>query len=165
MKNFSIIIISFLILLTIVLNYFLSCSTIKAYQLDIDFKKNIEVISNLDTPPAINARHAVVIDRLSNNILYGKKENEKCKMASTTKIMTALIVIETSSLDGIVTVSKSAANIGGSRLGLSTNDKISVHDLLYGLLLCSGNDAAIALSEYVARFCSKFYQFNEPKSY
>lgn len=59
--------------------------------------------------PVINARHAVVFDRNSKKIIYGKKENEKCKMASTTKIITAIVVIENSSLDKIVNVSKKAA--------------------------------------------------------
>ena len=82
-------------------------------------------------------------------ILYGKNENEKRKMASTTKIMTAIVVIENANLESIVTISQKAAGTGGSRLGLHTNDKVSVKDLLYGLLLCSGNDAAVALAEFV----------------
>ena len=65
-------------------------------------------------------------------------------MASTTKIMTAIVVIENTNLEEIATVSPKAAGTGGSRLGLHTNDKISIMDLLYGLLLCSGNDAAVA---------------------
>ena len=63
--------------------------------------------------------------------------------------MTAIVVIENANLSNIVEISKKAAGTGGSRLGLSTNNKISVHDLLYGLMLCSGNDAAVALAEHV----------------
>ena len=100
--------------------------------------------------PNINARHAIILDRNSKLMLYGKKENEICKMASTTKIMTAIIVLENSRLDDVVTISKKSAGTGGSRLGLSTNDKISVNDLLYGLMMRSGNDAAVALAEHVA---------------
>lgn len=59
-------------------------------------------------------------------------------MASTTKIMTAIVVLENSELNDVVTISKKAAGTGGSRLGLRTNDKITVHDLLYGLMLKSG---------------------------
>ena len=71
-------------------------------------------------------------------VLYGKKENEICKMASTTKIMTSIIVIENiDNLNEIVTISAKAAKVGGSRLGLHTSDEISVKDLLYGLLMCS----------------------------
>ena len=84
-------------------------------------------------------------------VLYGKQENIKCKMASTTKIMTAIIVVENvKDLNSKVKISSKAAGVGGSRLGLRTNDEITVNDLLYGLLLCSGNDTAVALAEYVA---------------
>ncbi len=83
-------------------------------------------------------------------MIYGKKENEICKMASTTKIMTAIIVLENSKLDDLVTVSAKSASTGGSRLGLSKNDEITVENLLYGLMMKSGNDAAVALAEHVA---------------
>ena len=107
--------------------------------------------------PSINARHAVVLDRNSGTVLYGKNENEQCKMASTTKILTAIVVIENSpDLSAIVTVSSKAAHTGGSRLGLSTDDKISVYDLLYGLLMVSGNDAAVALAEFTSNDINSF---------
>ena len=98
--------------------------------------------------PKVNARHAVIFDRNSKTAIYGKHEKEKCKMASTTKIMTAIVVIENSNLNDIVIISSKAALTGGSRLGLSKNDKISVKHLLYGLMLKSGNDAAVALAEH-----------------
>ena len=70
----------------------------------------IEVSSSTSTTPIINAKHAIILDRASKTILYGKKENEKCKMASTTKIMTAIIVLENcSNLNKQVTISKKAA--------------------------------------------------------
>ena len=99
--------------------------------------------------PNINSRKAVVIERTSKKILYGKKENERAKMASTTKIMTALVVIQNTNLENVVEVSKKAAGTGGSKLKLKKGDKITVKDLLYGLMLKSGNDAAVALAEYV----------------
>lgn len=98
--------------------------------------------------PDINSRACVVIDRKSNTVLYGKNENTKKKMASTTKIMTATIVIENCNLNDTIEVSKKAAGTGGSKLGLKTGDKITILDLLYGLMLRSGNDAAVALAEY-----------------
>jgi len=110
----------------------------------------IQVSSELVEEPIINSRAAIIYDRISGSILFGKNENEKRKMASTTKIMTAIIVLEKANLDEIVTVSSKAAGTGGSRLGLHTNDKISVRDLLYGLMLCSGNDAAVALAEHIS---------------
>lgn len=71
-------------------------------------------------------------------VLYGKKENTRCKMASTTKIMTSVVVIENiNNLKEKIKISKKAAGTGGSRLGLKENDEITVEDLLYGLMLCS----------------------------
>lgn len=106
--------------------------------------------------PIINSRAAIVLDRNSKFILYGKNENEKRKMASTTKIITAIVVIENANLEEITTVSPKAAGTGGSRLGLHTNDKISIINLLYGLLLCSGNDAAVALAEFTSGSVENF---------
>lgn len=108
-----------------------------------------------DTSPSLdsaslNSRACIVLDRKSNRIIYGKNEKNKVKMASTTKIMTATIVIENYDLSKTVEISKKAAGTGGSRLGLKQGDKISVLDLLHGLMLCSGNDAAVALAETVA---------------
>ena len=120
------------------------------------YEKISETSSNVNDIPDINSRAAVVIDRSSNTILYGKNEKEKRKMASTTKIMTALVVIENANLDDVVTISKKAAGTGGSRLGLKTNDQITVNNLLYGLMLCSGNDAAVALAEHVGGSVEEF---------
>lgn len=116
----------------------------------------IEVSSSITDEPTINSRAAIIYDRTSGSILFGKNENEQRKMASTTKIMTAIIVLENANLDDIVTISSKAAGTGGSRLGLHTNDKISIRDLLYGLMLCSGNDAAVALAEHVSGDLSGF---------
>ena len=120
---------------------------------DINKKETIETISNVKDSGynalTINSKNAIVIDRNSKKILYNKKSNQKVKMASTTKIMTAMVVIQNANLDSIVEVSKKAASIGGSKLKLKSGDKITVRDLLYGLMLRSGNDAAIALAEYV----------------
>lgn len=114
-----------------------------------ELQNTMEASNNFHDVPTINARHAIVIERNSKSILYGKKETEQCKMASTTKIMTAIVTIESSNLKDTVTVSKKAAGTGGSRLGLSTNDKITVENLLYGLMMCSGNDAAVTLAEHL----------------
>lgn len=74
--------------------------------------KNLEIqTSNFSSKqPSINAKHAVIYDRTSQSVIYGKNENETCKMASTTKILTAIIVIENcNDLSKLVTVSKKAA--------------------------------------------------------
>lgn len=109
----------------------------------------IETAAEATNEPKINSRYAVVIDRNSKAILYGKNEITKTKMASTTKIMTAIVVIENTDLNNIVEISSKAAGTGGSRLKIKKGDKIKVKDLLYGLMLRSGNDAAVALAEYV----------------
>lgn len=132
---------------------------IEEYNKKIDnneINKTIETSANLNDEPKINSRSAVVIDRKSKNIIYGKNENVKKAMASTTKIMTAMVVIQNTNLNNIVEISKKAAGTGGSRLGLKVGDKITVKDLLYGLLLRSGNDCAVALAEYVAGSVQEF---------
>ena len=111
---------------------------------------NSEIQDSTPNISDINSRAYVVIDRNSNQVLVGKNENQKRKMASTTKIMTATIIIENCNLSDVVEISKKTANTGGSRLGLKYQDKISVKDLLYGLMLCSGNDCAVALAEHCA---------------
>lgn len=70
----------------------------------------MEVSSDLTEIPSINARHAVIFDRVSKTVLFGKNENEKCKMASTTKILTCIVVIENcNNLNDTVVISKRAA--------------------------------------------------------
>lgn len=93
--------------------------------------------------PTLNSRYVVAFDRTSKTILFGKNENKQVPMASTTKIMTAIVLMENLgisnelTLDSEVEVCKQAASIGGSRLGLKTGDKITINNLLYGLMLCS----------------------------
>ncbi len=103
----------------------------------------------LDVSFCKNARSAVIIDSKSGAVLYQKNKDARLPMASTTKIMTALAVIENSSPDDIITVSQNAANVEGSSIYLEAGEKITVRDLLYGLMLESGNDAATALAEGV----------------
>lgn len=100
--------------------------------------------------PNINARSACVIDFDTGTILYEKNAYIKRPMASTTKIMTAILAIENCSLDARVPISGKAAGMGGSVMGLRVGSNVRMEDLLYGLLLCSGNDAAVAIAEYCA---------------
>lgn len=133
--------------------------------LDINNISTQETSSNLSEDSlSLNSRSCVVLDRISKQVLYGKNENKQVKMASTTKIMTAIIVIENYDLNALANISKKAANIGGSRLGLKSEDKITIHDLLYGLLLCSGNDAAVALAENVAGSIEDFSKLMNQKA-
>ena len=129
-----------------------------------ELNETIETSINVETIPTINARHAIILDRNSKIILCGKKEKEICKMASTTKIMTAIVVIENANLTDTITVSSKAARTGGSRLGLSTGNTITVENLLYGLMLRSGNDAAVALAEYVSGSVESFAELMNNKA-
>lgn len=111
----------------------------------------INVASKSIAEPIINSRIGIIYDRKSGKVIWGKNENKRSAMASTTKIMTCIVVIENANLNAEVKVSAKAAGTGGSRLGLKKDDKITIKDLLYGLMLRSGNDAAVALAEYVGK--------------
>lgn len=98
----------------------------------------LEVAGKVTEEPVTTARRAIVYERNSKTVLYQKEAEKRTAMASTTKIMTALVVIENcENLQEVVTITSKAANTGGSRLGLKKNDKIKVNDLLYGLMLRS----------------------------
>ena len=129
-----------------------------------DEKNEIEASASSDTKPTINSRRYAVYDRLSGRCIYGKDENKQTAMASTTKIMSAVIIVENCNLEDIVTVTAKAAGVGGSRLGLHTDDKISVNDLLYGLMLRSGNDAAVALAIHTAGSVEEFANLMNQKA-
>ncbi|MDC3414517.1 D-alanyl-D-alanine carboxypeptidase [Aquibacillus sp. 3ASR75-11] len=93
----------------------------------------------------------VVMDRDSGEILLDKNKNETYFPASITKIVTAIIAIEENDLDEMVTVSQHAADTIGSSLTLKQGDQIPLKDLLYGILLHSGNDGAVAVAEHISQ--------------
>jgi D-alanyl-D-alanine carboxypeptidase (penicillin-binding protein 5/6) len=101
-------------------------------------------------PPVIAARRAVLVDQRTGQILYAKHLGDRQPIASLTKIMTALIVLGKTDPGEVVTVSRAAAFTPPSDMGLVEGERITVHDLLQGLLLSSANDAAVALAEHVA---------------
>lgn len=132
---------------------------------DIQIKENIvEASTIVDKTPKINSRAAVIYDRTSKTVIWGKNENTKRAMASTTKIMTAIIVLENANLTDTVEISRKAAGTGGSRLGLKYKDKVTVNDLLYGLMLRSGNDSAVALAEYIGEDIEGFAKLMNNKA-
>lgn len=118
--------------------------------------ETIATSKNTTGDPQLNARIGLIFDRESKTTLYEKNGQKQVPMASTTKIMTSIVVLENADLTDMVTIDKKAAGTGGSRLGLKTNDKITVHDLLYGLMLKSGNDAAVALAIHVGGSVQEF---------
>jgi D-alanyl-D-alanine carboxypeptidase (penicillin-binding protein 5/6) len=96
-----------------------------------------------------SARAAVIMDVNSGRILYSKNMDEKLAMASTTKIMTTLVAIESGRLDDMLTVSRKASLTEGSSIYLKEGEKHKVSDLLYAIMLRSGNDAAVAVAEHI----------------
>lgn len=98
---------------------------------------------------SVQASGAIIMDQKTGRIFYGKNEHEKMRIASITKIMTAIIAIESGKLDEKVTVSDRAVRTEGSSIYLQPGEKILLEDLVYGLMLRSGNDAAVAIAEHV----------------
>jgi len=102
-------------------------------------------------PPAIGATAAVVIDAGSGSVLWGRDEHRALQPASVTKIVTALLAIERGDLDEVIPVTVEQRLLNrGTRMGLITGDWFTLRDLLYGLMLPSGNDAAAVIANYVA---------------
>ena len=108
--------------------------------------------------PDVNALSAILVDADTGRVLWGKDENEPLPMASTTKIMTAIVVIENCNLNEEVVVSKNAIKAPQVKMNLEAGEVISVEQLLYALLMQSSNDAAVALAEYVSGDVDKFCQ-------
>ena len=131
---------------------------------ELDFDNQNITVSVDSSKPVINSKRYAVYDRMSGTVVYGLDENKESAMASTTKIMTSIIVLENvEDLNEIVTINKDAAMTYGSRLGLKQNDKLSVNDLLYGLMLRSGNDAAVALALHVSDSIEEFAKLMNEK--
>lgn len=104
----------------------------------------------------VAAKGAVLIDGASGRVLFGQNENAQFPMASTTKVMTTLLALENASLDEKVTAGKNAAGVTGTSLYLSEGETLSMEHMLYGLMLRSGNDAAVAVAEHIAGSVTAF---------
>lgn len=107
--------------------------------------------------PCVSAESAIVMDA-GGTVFYEKNADSRCLIASTTKIMTGLLVCERCDPEAIVTVSPEAAGIEGSSLYLKAGEQLSVKELLYGMMLHSGNDAAAALAIYTSGSIEAFVQ-------
>ena len=99
----------------------------------------------------LSAKSALVVNYDSGEVVYAKNAKEKLPVASTVKIMTALVALGNKGLDDTFTVSAKAAHIGEDSMGLTEGEKVTLKELLYGLMLVSGNDAAITIAEGVAQ--------------
>ena len=161
-------IISILVILIILINSTIVFADLEDTEENVNIntikQEVIQTTSNITDNPKLDSRIALVYDRASGRILFDKNGNKTTPMASTTKIMTAIVVVENSNLSDIVTIDSKSAGTGGSRLGLKKNDKITVNDLLYGLMLRSGNDAAVALAIHVGGSVEGFAELMNKKA-
>jgi len=114
------------------------------------YPEHIRAAHALARPPEVTAAAALVVDLDAGQALYSRRPAEPWPPASTAKLMTALVVVRHADIRRQVVVSARAAGTPGSRMGLTAGETLTVRDLLYGLLLPSGNDAAVALAEHVA---------------
>lgn len=111
---------------------------------------------------SVSARSAILIEQESGRVLYEKDAYRVSRIASITKIMTAILAIESGQLDEKVKVSENAVRTEGSSIYLKPGEKIRLEDLVYGLMLRSGNDAAVAIAEHVGGSLEGFaYLMNE----
>ena len=115
--------------------------------------------------PDIKAESYIAIDLSTNQILLEKNSRKRLPVASTLKIITALVALERGNLDQKITTLEYAASVGEDSMGLSAGEKLTLEELLYGLLLPSGNDAAEAIAEGIAGRRGVFINWMNSKVY
>lgn len=113
---------------------------------------------------AVSARRAYVLDAVSGRVLYEKNPDERSLIASTTKIMTALIVCEQCNVLDRMRIPREAVGIEGSSMYLKEGEILTLQELLYGLMLASGNDAAVALAIYCGGTVEGFAELMNDKA-
>lgn len=114
-------------------------------------------------PMRVDAVSAIAIDDATGTILFDQNAHKVIPMASTTKIITALVALQYGDIDREVEISKNAAGIRGSKVGYKPGEMVTIRELLYGLMLRSGNDCAIAIAEGISgsipEFCKVMNEF------
>ncbi len=125
---------------------------------------SVTATNTYEEPENLWAASAVLYDAEAGRVLYGKNEKERLPMASTTKIMTLLIVLENSEPTEIVTVSKNAALQPEVHLGMRAGEQYCLLDLCYSLMLESHNDTAVALAEHVGGSVEGFAELMNQKA-
>ena len=103
-----------------------------------------------------SAKSAIVINTLTGEVVYEKNAHQKLPMASTTKIMTAICAIENGDLNEVVKVHPKAVGVEGSSMYLGHGEQLPLKDLIYGLMLSSGNDAAVAIAMHISKSVEEF---------
>ena len=112
----------------------------------------------------VSARSAILIEATTGRVLYEQNAFEQLPMASTTKIMTAIVALENCDMDEMVVVGQNASGVEGSSIWLSVGETMSLSDMLFGLMLASGNDAAVAIAEHVGGTVEEFVQMMNDKA-
>ena len=112
----------------------------------------------------LNCRNAILYDRTSKRVLFEKDAYTKVPNASTTKILTAIVAYENCDITEIAEIGQNAVSVTGSKEKFRKGDKISINDLMNGMLLCSGNDAAIAIAEHVGGTVDEFCKMMNKKA-
>lgn len=132
----------------------------------VSFLMLFPTIGHASEQPGVSAANAVLMEASTGRILFEKDAHEERPIASITKVMTALVAIRYGDLSDMVTISENAANQSGSSVYLKAGEKVSLEDLLYGLMLRSGNDAAEAIAEHVGGSTDGFvFLMNETAVY
>ncbi|MCL4397694.1 D-alanyl-D-alanine carboxypeptidase [Patescibacteria group bacterium] len=135
---------------------------VRATEFDSFVPSSYPLKTGTEAPPEISARSAVVVDLQSGVTIFSLNPNEKLRPASITKLMTALVALEYYPLDRVLTVRRLAPVDGESDMGLKIGDKLTVRNLIYGLLVPSGNDAAYTLADnYPGGFENFIYSMNK----
>lgn len=120
------------------------------------------------SPENLSAQSAILIEAASGTVLFEKDPDRQMYPASITKIVTAIVALETADLDEIVTVSEEARSEEGTRVYLAEGEQVTMEKLLYGLLVNSGNDAATAIAEHIdgskERFAERMNEFVKSKA-
>jgi len=114
--------------------------------------------------PDVSAQSSILMDAFTGTVLYEKDADSQMLIASTTKIMTALVVIENCNLEDTLTVKTEYTLVEGSSMYLKAGEKLKVRDVLYGLMLSSGNDAAVALACHIAGSIEDFAEIMNAKA-
>ena len=123
------------------------------------------VLSPDDALPRVTARSAVVMEARTGRVLYERNMDNRQFPASTTKIMTLIVALEKGNLDDVVKVGPHAAGTEGSTLWLEEGDEITLRELLYGMMLHSGNDATVAVAEHIAGSVDAFARLMTDKAH
>ena len=119
---------------------------------------------SVQAAPAVTAKAAIVMDATTGEVLYAKDAESRRYPASTTKMMTLLVALEKGRLDDWIVASKAAHETEGSSLYLETGEKQKLLDLLYGIMLVSGNDATVAVAEHIAGSVPAYAQLMTQKA-